>query len=1181
MKKFLTYISLAALSLLLGVGHQAAAAGFTEPDVVFYGEIRKSGGGQTVLLQSGKLEMTFVNQSDASNRVTIKGDLKPVGSGDNKPYSYAVKIPLAYLPETPRKSDFLAVTTQPTTFKIEEITIDGVDATLPDGSKEFYGLSFASRSGDYRLDLLVAGDSISSANDGLPDWWKRVYGLDTSLDIASVDTDGDGWTNYEEFLRGSSPIVSQVNPQLVTSEIQVSESGEAGLFLDLLDSNTVDANLNVTLTGIESSAFQWKVDGIPLSPGSTRNLTLAALKSGRVSVKHIDRSVSRVTVPLSWNDGGDNYQGEIEVLATSPTMTDGSDASIWLDAAGLVSSSQGLSSWDDRSGNGRSAMQPSAEYQPKVVNGAVDFSGQEGAHMFFYDSALPIGDHTIFASYETPSSSDTTQTILSTNRGFLDIAATEQAVSYPGAPTFQVDGVAVRGYENMAGSKVTSIFRREDALVQNIFGRSYQGEAITAAEIDPVLPTIGVRRNADPGVEQPIDQGFSGKLQELLIFPTALAEQKLRSIHDYMESKWNSAVVWDFSTQLTPIQLTLGTSSARQIVRGGFGNDQLSGAAGDDVISGGAGQDALTGGAGKDRFVFGAVDTDKDIITDFDMTQDVIDLSAFYWGKTGDARQHVSVRLDTNYATTVPTLDSVLLVKLPDASIQEIVLRNTIVGATQLIRLITEGRINMGSLNIPTTVQIAHASPGVSISESLTQSFNVTVTRSGAGTAAALDVPIGTFDAIHESGLVIDGASSSNGPRSLVSFARGETSKTLTVRPIPNLKTAGTANVELAVLPQFKYTVSGTSVTQSITDAPRIWLEVTQANATVTPLQNARVRLYRDGSLTQSLSVDLQLGGTVVNGVHINSVPSSVTIPAGQSFREVSFVARSAGLTDGPKVLLVQLAARDRYLLANPHEGLVYVGKTTLEAAGAGFDRWLQASSQGSITNLSDLMRLAPAKLNEYLQAYAFGLTSVEELGKNGVTLAIVDGRPELTLPSRMQSADLQWSVQVSAGLDEWNDETAQFTKVVSGNRLKLVGQPLAAADKGKFYRVNMGLVPGEFSRSAIATMTGSAAYGMSGNANWTTDAATGNLVSSGGNIGETNRIIASINGPASVDFEMSITDGDWNDTMVFYVDGVMQAETYGDAVRVQKEFTGTGTHLLMWEFTKGAGNAVIRNLAQ
>src|SRR5678809_416744 len=134
MNKFTTKLLIAVFFAKLGLA-AVSGQGFTEPEVLFYGEVRKSGGGQTVLLQSGQLEMTFVNQSNSANRVTIKTELHPIGNGATKPYSYAVKVPIAYLPEAPRMSAFLAVTTLPTNFKIEEITIDGVPATLPDGSK--------------------------------------------------------------------------------------------------------------------------------------------------------------------------------------------------------------------------------------------------------------------------------------------------------------------------------------------------------------------------------------------------------------------------------------------------------------------------------------------------------------------------------------------------------------------------------------------------------------------------------------------------------------------------------------------------------------------------------------------------------------------------------------------------------------------------------------------------------------------------------------------------------------------------------------------------------------------------------------------------------------------------------------------------------------------------------------
>ena len=296
MKTILILLTAAVLHGFLALGPAARAQGFTEPDVVFYGEVRKSGGGQTVLLQSGQLEVTFVNQSNATNRVTIKGELYPVGNGAIKPYSYAVKVPMAYLPEAPRMGAFLAVTTLPTSFKIEEITVDGVPATLPDGSKEFYGLSFASRSGEYRLDLLVAGDSLSTAHDGIPDWWKQIFGLEVAIDVSGADPDEDGWTNLEEFKRGSDPTKSNLDPQLVSAGIRVPESGEAGVFLQFLDSNTPDSGIDITLASLEGSGFQIKVDGAPMANGAAPHFKLTDLKSGRLTIKHIDRAARQVAL---------------------------------------------------------------------------------------------------------------------------------------------------------------------------------------------------------------------------------------------------------------------------------------------------------------------------------------------------------------------------------------------------------------------------------------------------------------------------------------------------------------------------------------------------------------------------------------------------------------------------------------------------------------------------------------------------------------------------------------------------------------------------------------------------------------------------------------------------------------------------------------------------------------------
>jgi VCBS repeat-containing protein len=81
---------------------------------------------------------------------------------------------------------------------------------------------------------------------------------------------------------------------------------------------------------------------------------------------------------------------------------------------------------------------------------------------------------------------------------------------------------------------------------------------------------------------------------------------------------------------------TLVGSQSSDLLLGGAGNDSLSGVTSDDVLAGGAGNDTLSGGNGKDRFVFFSSADGKDTISDFDASQDALDvhdaLSAFVPG---------------------------------------------------------------------------------------------------------------------------------------------------------------------------------------------------------------------------------------------------------------------------------------------------------------------------------------------------------------------------------------------------------------------------------------------------------------------------------------------------------------------------------------------------------------------
>ncbi|WLG87875.1 M10 family metallopeptidase C-terminal domain-containing protein [Pseudomonas cucumis] len=114
----------------------------------------------------------------------------------------------------------------------------------------------------------------------------------------------------------------------------------------------------------------------------------------------------------------------------------------------------------------------------------------------------------------------------------------------------------------------------------------------------------------------------------------------------YGDGSYVSATVPMTTVQGTAGNDTLLGSAASEIFYGGAGNDTINGGAGGDILVGGAGIDKLTGGTGADTFRFtaqsdsyrNATTSFDDIITDFDVTQDKIDLAGLGFTGLGNGR---------------------------------------------------------------------------------------------------------------------------------------------------------------------------------------------------------------------------------------------------------------------------------------------------------------------------------------------------------------------------------------------------------------------------------------------------------------------------------------------------------------------------------------------------------------
>jgi len=167
-------------------------AGIPEPDVIFYGAV--SGSATGTPYAPGAVAWTVFGNgekitSDATTVVVVNNQTFYLTRIPFERRRLADHTPLAAAPNT------LALTATPTTYS-RTASVDGRAAPLTSGAGSFsYGVAIQGLM--ERIDLNVGGESFAA-------WAQRLFG--TSVNVSfSADADGDGMSNYHEYLAGTDP----------------------------------------------------------------------------------------------------------------------------------------------------------------------------------------------------------------------------------------------------------------------------------------------------------------------------------------------------------------------------------------------------------------------------------------------------------------------------------------------------------------------------------------------------------------------------------------------------------------------------------------------------------------------------------------------------------------------------------------------------------------------------------------------------------------------------------------------------------------------------------------------------------------------------------------------------------------------------------------------------------------
>jgi hypothetical protein len=204
---------------------------------------------------------------------------------------------------------------------------------------------------------------------------------------------------------------------------------------------------------------------------------------------------------------------------------------------------------------------------------------------------------------------------------------------------------------------------------------------------------------------------------------------------------------------------------------------------------------------------------------------------------------------------------------------------------------------------------------------------------------------------------------------------------------------------------------------------PAVSVTATLATASEMNAQAGLITFTRTSDATLPLLVPIETSGTAASGIHFQPLPSSITIPAGQSSATLQVLPISDAIAQGDRSLVVSLATDFSYVSGSNNQATI----TILDKP---FDHWRFSNFTNSeLENSAISGETADPDGDQIPNLLEYGLGfSPKAANVSPATLSHESGYMEISVTKNPNATDLTWDAEVSANLVNWE------AAVVTGN---------------------------------------------------------------------------------------------------------------------------------------------------